>query len=549
MLPGRNLLRLVLGWGVVAILYTITGKLGFSLAIAPGNVTTVWPPSGIALAAIMLGGYGLWPGIWFGSLAVNLWFFAEMGPLAFRPFAAALGIATGSTLQAILGAFLIQHFTRTRNPFDDPRNVFKFTSIETAICLVGPTAGVLSLCLAGFVSWTEFIYTWWTFWLGDLVGVVVLTPLLVTWRWEPSELWKSLGRRESLFFILLLVTTCEFVFGTLFPMSDYPLTYLLIPFIGWAAFLFGQLGVVLTSLAISLSAIWATVNHVGPFVRDSINESLLLLQSFVGVVTVTGLALAAVVMQRRRAQEEIKRYAEELERSNAELERFAFVSSHDLREPLRKIVSFGDLLELTEDPRLSDKGRDYLQRIQRTARHMQRLIEDLLVYSKIAKTPPKFETVELGGVVRSVLSDLETTIKESGASIEVAKLPTISAEEFQMHQLFQNLITNALKFHKQGEAPRVVIETGALTGHMAEVIVRDNGIGFDEKYLDRIFQPFQRLHGSKEFDGTGIGLSICQKVALRHGGSITAKSVSGKGSSFIVTLPLGASQGGDKDGS
>jgi light-regulated signal transduction histidine kinase (bacteriophytochrome) len=232
----------------------------------------------------------------------------------------------------------------------------------------------------------------------------------------------------------------------------------------------------------------------------------------------------------------------DLTQSNRELEDFAYVASHDLQEPLRKIQTFGNLLESEYAVRLGE-GRDYLARMRNAAGRMSALIEDLLSFSRITTKAREFTNVNLQTIAKEVVSDLETHIEETEGEVHIKKLPIIQADPMQMRQLLQNLIGNALKFHKANEAPAVTVSaklTKATAKNEAHctISVQDNGIGFDEKYLDRIFSVFQRLHGRDHYEGTGIGLAVCRKIAERHGGSITATSEPGIGSTFLVTLPV-----------
>jgi len=238
----------------------------------------------------------------------------------------------------------------------------------------------------------------------------------------------------------------------------------------------------------------------------------------------------------------------ELERSNRELQDFAFVASHDLQEPLRKIQAFGDRLRTVQGEKFDEQGRDYLNRMNNAAERMHTLINDLLTFSRVTTKAQPFESTDLSRIAKDVINDLETTIEQSGGKVTVAELPTIDADAFQMRQLMQNLIANALKFKKADTKPTVEVSSEVVDtslsenedngGHLVSISVKDNGIGFDEKYLDRIFTPFQRLHGRNEYEGTGIGLAVCRKIAERHGGTLTAKSTPGEGSTFIATLPL-----------
>jgi two-component system sensor kinase FixL len=249
----------------------------------------------------------------------------------------------------------------------------------------------------------------------------------------------------------------------------------------------------------------------------------------------------------KAAEEKVRRYATELERSNRELQDFAYVSSHDLQEPLRKIRAFGDRLYAKEADKLSEKGEDYLKRMVNAAERMQRLISDLLQFSRVSTHAKPFEDVDLNEVIKGVLEDLEYAIEESNAEIIIGDLPIIEAEPVQMRQLFQNLIGNAIKFRKEGVKPVVEVEAKILerksyakgvSGEMlAKIMVKDNGIGFNEEYKDKIFQIFQRLEGRK-YEGSGIGLAICKRIATRHGGDIDAVSLPEQGATFIVTLAL-----------
>jgi len=243
-----------------------------------------------------------------------------------------------------------------------------------------------------------------------------------------------------------------------------------------------------------------------------------------------------------KANAELNRYNKRLEELNKELHDFAFVASHDLAEPLRKVKSFGDILADKCATSLDEASRDYIRRMQTAAARMQNLLNSLLAYSRVNTKAEPIKRTDLGKCVEEALSDLEIIIKEKKARVEVGDLPTVRADRVQMIQLFQNLIGNALKYHRNAEEPHVRIysrkagdEKGAY-----EILVEDNGIGFEEKYLDTIFLPFQRLHGrSSDYEGVGMGLAICRKIVERHGGEITARSRLGEGSTFIVTLPGG----------
>lgn len=244
-----------------------------------------------------------------------------------------------------------------------------------------------------------------------------------------------------------------------------------------------------------------------------------------------------------RVNEKLKTAAARLARSNRELQDFAFVASHDLQEPLRKIQAFSDRLMTKCGPAIDDTGRDYIARMLNATARMRRLIDDLLMFSRVTSKAKPFEPVNLATVAEEVVSDLEVRLEQAAGRVEIAPLPTVDADPTQMRQLLQNLIGNALKF-RRAEVPPVVAVWGERNNGHLQLNIADNGIGFEEKHADRIFQVFQRLHGRGEYEGSGIGLAVCRKIAERHGGSITARSTPGVGSTFIITLPLQQPQTG-----
>lgn len=247
--------------------------------------------------------------------------------------------------------------------------------------------------------------------------------------------------------------------------------------------------------------------------------------------------------------QELTIYADELSRSNRELEDFAFVASHDLQEPLRKIQAFSNRLTTMYADKLDDKGVDYIQRMTAAAQRMSTLINDLLEFSRITTRGKDFVRVDLNDVLEQVLADLEIAINESDAQVHVPQLPKVSADPSQMYQLFLNVLSNGLKFRKREQAPcltvscdYIMIRDELLNVDVPnyEIKITDNGIGFAQNYADKIFSPFQRLHGRSEYKGTGIGLAVCRRIVERHGGTISALSELGKGAIFIITLPVAA---------
>lgn len=250
------------------------------------------------------------------------------------------------------------------------------------------------------------------------------------------------------------------------------------------------------------------------------------------------IAVVEDISLRKQAEEALKTYAAKLEQSNKDLEQFATIASHDLQAPLRKVIMFSESLKQNEREVLSEEGRNYIERMQRATMRMQELISDLLAFSRINRKGHSFKSVSIASIIDEAIEDLETTIRETDAQIKcIGEFPKIEADEQQVRQIFLNLISNALKFHKEGTPPYVTIEACSENNNL-RISVTDEGIGFNPQYTEKIFGIFERLEKAEKYPGTGVGLAIVQKIAERHNGKIKACSQPGKGSTFTLYLPL-----------
>ncbi len=289
-------------------------------------------------------------------------------------------------------------------------------------------------------------------------------------------------------------------------------------------------------------ALLALIGEVILFVSGRVT---LLGPVLLGVLAVLALTLVILLLRENATQvpdddahETIARYARELERSNQDLQVFASAASHDLQEPLRKIEGFGQRLHDKYDHVLDGSGRVYLNRMVDASGRMRRLIDALLTFARVNDKNTQISDVDLEALWKSMLTDSSARIKASQARIDIASLPVIEADETQMRIVFDNLLSNAVKYQPAGQAPEVSVQVFD-TGDAAQIglRVRDNGIGFDPKYSDRIFEMFERLHSRSEFEGSGIGLATCVKIAERHGGTLRAQSIPGQGAEFSLILP------------
>ena len=346
--------------GLLAAAYFITGSVGQALSIPPGNVTAVWMPSGIALAAVLLWGYRIWPGIWIGAFSVNVRTVFE--PTLDLSFAACLAvasaIATGSTIQALVGDFLISRLARCRDFLDRAGGVFLFAAAAVSMCLIGSTTGVTSLCLGGFVPWTAFGFTWRTWWLGDTAGVLVMTPLILAWSLNFRVVRELRKLAEAVLFVAMVLAAGQFIFGGWLP-AGASAAYLVFPPLMWGAFRFGRRGAASAVFLMTAMATLSTARGVGPFQGATLQDSLWLLQAFGGVLALSTLALAAVVHERRRMEDSMKGLNETLERRVAERSAVAEQRTHELSLSEETTRKHAHTLRLILDniPDASDRRR------------------------------------------------------------------------------------------------------------------------------------------------------------------------------------------------
>jgi PAS domain S-box-containing protein len=243
------------------------------------------------------------------------------------------------------------------------------------------------------------------------------------------------------------------------------------------------------------------------------------------------------ISNRKQVEVELKEFAEKLQRSNQALEEFAMIASHDMREPLRKVRAFGDLLRTKYGTALDKEGLDYLERMQQAVGRLNSMLDGLLAYSRVETLTRPFHLVNLEHIARDVLADLEVRIAQVSGQVVLVDLPQVEADPVQMRLVFQNLIGNALKFHRAGVAPQVRVSAEPAGGGMLRLVVSDNGIGFSPEEAGKLFQPFHRLVGKYSFEGQGMGLAICRKIIERHGGTISAEGRPEQGATFTITLP------------
>jgi len=519
---------------ILAVVYFVAGKLSLRLASLHASASPVWPPAGIALAALLLFGFRLWPAIFIGAFLVNL---TTPGNI-FTSF----GIATGNTLEAVIGAWLIQRFAGGLRVFDRAYDVFKFALVVALSTLVSPTIGLTGLAIASFADWANYPAIWLTWWLGDLGGVVMFAPLLVLWLAQPFRRINPARDIEVAILLLLLTFLSEVVFGGWFSIStlNYPIAFLLGPIIVWTAFRLSARETATGLFVLSAIAVWGTLQRYGPFVRADQNQSLLILQSFNILTTITAVALAAGMAERRRAEAAIEEQRATVEAANRTKDNFLAMLSHELRTPLTPVLAALDTLKTEPQPAADVEAT--LAMMRRNIELESQLIDDLLDLTRITKDKLhlEFEPVDAHQAVRNVLEMCASEAHAKKLQVQLEFHATdfrIMADPAKFQQIVWNLFKNAIKF--TGENGTITISSANHLPHILTLAVGDTGIGIEPEIMERIFNPFEQGERSfqRRFGGLGLGLTISKSLAQAHGASLIAKSEgTGRGATFLLTM-------------
>jgi len=516
------------------IVYFIAGKLGLKLASLNASASPVWPPAGIALAALIVLGYRTWPAIFLGAFLVNL---TTAGSVA-----TSLGIAGGNTLEAICGAWLVNEFAGGTRAFDRAQDVFKFALVVMLSALISATLGITSLALGGFADAAHYGGIWITWWLGNVTGDLLLAPLIILWFVAPTRRWTRAEVIEVTLLGLLLLTLGELVFGDWFPISakNYPIAFICGPIVIWTAFRFTQRETATLISILSALAIWGTLQHFGPFVMETQNQSLLLMQSCTALLIITAMALAAGMAERRRAEAVIEEQKTTVEAANRTKDNFLAMLSHELRTPLTPVIAALEALKMERlDP---NESKAALAMIQRNIDLERQLIDDLLDLTRITadKLQLHLESLDahraISNVVEMCASEIDA--KNLHFSLDLrAHDHYVAADAPKLQQIIWNLLKNAIKF--TGENGKVTISSSNPTPQSLTIGVADTGIGIEPEIMERIFNRFEQgdLSFQRRFGGLGLGLTISKSLTEAHGGTLVVESEGrDRGARFFFTI-------------
>lgn len=521
--------------GGLATLYVLAALAGLRLDAVSGFASLVWAPSGIALAALILGGRRLWPGAFLGALIANT--------LTGAPALVASGIATGNALEAAVGAYALIRIARFDPALAKVRDALALIVFAATLStMISATIGVGSLYSAGLVAADRIADTWRTWWVGDAMGVLLVAPLILIWARAPRITLSGGRRGEAAVLMLVLVAASLIIFIMPASRGGGPLAhaYVFFPLLTWAAIRFEQHGAVTGTVVVSLTAILGIAWRQSAFLQPALHESLFQLQTFMGVAGATFLVLGASIAERERSRKEFRIARDAANSANRAKADFLAVMSHELRTPLNAIAGYADLLSLGVPGPLTEKQTDAVTRIRANQQHLLALIDDVLNFATIEAGSSTLNPASVN--VCAMLDSLDALVRPDVAQRELRfsrascdPAIAVRADPVKLRQILINVIGNAIKFTPPGG--RIDLSVSK-TGEIVSITVSDTGIGIPPDMIDRVFEPFFQVHAgtTRAYPGVGLGLAISRDFAQAMGGDIQLRSTPGQGCAVTIEL-------------
>ena len=530
------------GLVAIGVIYFALAKGGLALASIHPSATPIWPPTGVALAAVLLWGYRTWPAIFAAAVIANA---TTAGSVA-----TAIAIATGNSLEAVVGAYLINRWSSGCNTFSTPNSVAKFALICFVIATpISASIGLTSLATAGYIERTNFANAWVTWWLGDVTGALVIAPVIVLWA---SSHYHAFNRNEFLETVGVLATAAAVGLIAFSPLIEQtpsrdPLGFLAILPMLWAALRRGPRDTATVALVLAGITIWGTLTGGGPFTTADLNVSFLLVLMFLISITVPSLLLSADVEVRKKAEESLRRAqidlerkvaerTQELELANAAKSRFLAMASHDLRQPLHALGLFVAQLRT---PLKSGERTKTIERVDATRKEMDEMFNSLLDISRLDAgiLTPKITEFPIARLLQKIETTFDQATREKGLRLRVRRSDAwVRSDAMLLERILLNLVSNAVRYTLRGG----IIVGCRRRGEMLRIEVWDSGPGIPEDQKQNIFGEFFQLTAPERYryGGLGLGLAIVDRLRLLLNHQIDLASTVGRGSRFAILVPM-----------
>ena len=538
---NRYLLQLT----ILFAIYFVTARIGLSINAVSGFAAAVWPPTGIALAATYLLGYRVWPGILLAAFLVN--------SVTGAPALVALGIAAGNTLEALAGAYLLKRFIKFDTALERIKDVLGLVLFAALLSTcISATIGVTSLLLGKIIATSSFATTWLTWWIGDMLGVLLVAPLIFVWSNKSSVNFNPKRIVETLVVTILLLDLSGIVFRGLLQNDIKPFTfgYIIFPILIWIVLRYGQRGGISSLFGMSVVAIWSTVAGASLIKDGDLSNNLLLLQTFTGITAITFMTMAAAVAERERTIEYKQRLEERtiflvkqrsrLQALSASKDEFIALASHQLRTPATSVKQYTNML-LEDYAGKLNKGQRKLLNIANESNERQlNIIDSLLRTAQVdSGIILENEKANLNLLITEILKDQASIFESKNQTVEFTHSidkPIVLIDKAKFRMVLENIIDNASKYSSHSSKIKIAVRKGK---NGLEISIKDYGVGIKKTDLSKLFKKFSRVDNpvSIAVGGTGLGLYWAKKLIDAQGGSIDVVSELGHGSTFTITLP------------
>jgi signal transduction histidine kinase len=551
----------------VAVLYYFSARLGYFLAFENTTALPTWPPSGVAFALIILLRRSVWPGITIGALIANVmayWNNPALGTQAI--IAISSFIAIGNTLEAVIGRYLVKAWINDIFPFRHAKNTFRFLFVTMLMSLIGAGIGAASLYFNNVITAQDLSRTFFSWWIGNIVGILLFTPFILATGQPVRKLMVPRKLAEiGIFLISVLGIYLVLQVDYLAITMERALPFLVLPFLLWLAFRFELVVAIAGVLITSLIAVYFTVTGTGPFVLLEPYNSMMLLQIFIGVISISTLILSATVKERidvqhqleefnenlevmvqertralneeittrKQVEENIQRTNQELSKRNTELDNFVYSVSHDLRAPIASVLGLINLARKDKDTSMKDM---YLDMIHKSALQQDHFIREILDQSRNSRLEIKREEVFFEPLIDETFSQLKfatSTGKSVEKIISIKQERPFYCDRWRLKVILNNIISNAIRY-RNGKDPVIKVDV-EIMGHLATLAIEDNGKGIEQEHLPNVYKMFYRA--TDDGAGSGLGLYIVKEAVDKLNGNITIDSTVGKGTRVQFQIP------------